>query len=409
MNPLPLVLADLRRHASGAIAIGFLVAITVAVAVTVAIVERALRTGSAAAARDADLVIGAAGSPTQLMLSAVFLDTSALPLTRPETLGKILSDPRVAWASPVGFGDRWRTYPIIGVAPALLTLGGRRPLAEGQLFREVEEAVVGASVPVPLGTVLVPQHGVHHSPVENDGGEDHGHDAHAGEQFRVVGRLPPSGTAWDRAILVPIEAVWQIHGFGTGHAEGETQIGPPWAEARAGVPAIIVKPRGVADAYALRAQWRSGETTAVFPAEILIDLYGILGNIRMLLSAMSLAMQGLVIAAVMLAVMATLAGRRRLIAVLRAIGSPRRFIFAAVWLELAVVLTLASLAGWGFGIGGATLLCAAAAGAAGFALPVVLSVWDGVLVALVVVMGLVAAALAALWALRGDIAAGLRS
>ena len=42
---------------------------------------------------------------------------------------------------------------------------------------------------------------------------------------RVVGRLPRFGSAWDRAILVPIEAVWEVHGLGNGHAE-DGRIGP---------------------------------------------------------------------------------------------------------------------------------------------------------------------------------------
>ncbi len=40
----------------------------------------------------------------------------------------------------------------------------------------------------------------------------------------MVGRLKPTGTPWDRAIITPIEYNWMVHGLGTGHAEGETRI-----------------------------------------------------------------------------------------------------------------------------------------------------------------------------------------
>ena len=42
-----------------------------------------------------------------------------------------------------------------------------------------------------------------------DGGQTHTELA-----YRIVGRLKPTGTSWDRAILVPIQAVWHIHGMG---------------------------------------------------------------------------------------------------------------------------------------------------------------------------------------------------
>ena len=36
----------------------------------------------------------------------------------------------------------------------------------------------------------------------------------------IVGRMRPTGTPWDRAIVVPIEYNWSVHGLGTGHAGG---------------------------------------------------------------------------------------------------------------------------------------------------------------------------------------------
>ncbi len=66
------ILADLRRFWSGAVAIIVLLALSVALSSVVTLQERAVRLGTARASDKLDLVIGAAGSDTQLTLSSVF-------------------------------------------------------------------------------------------------------------------------------------------------------------------------------------------------------------------------------------------------------------------------------------------------------------------------------------------------
>src|SRR5690606_39630054 len=122
---LEFILADLRRNWIGAAALALLVALSTALSVAVILEERALRLGSARAAAPFDLVIGAPGSETQLVLSSVFLQAAPLPLLPPDTLARLRSDPRVAAAVPVGFGDFVGNYPIIGVTrDAISMLGG---------------------------------------------------------------------------------------------------------------------------------------------------------------------------------------------------------------------------------------------------------------------------------------------
>ncbi len=74
------ILADLRRLWAGSIVILLLIAFATALGVAVTLQERALRLGSARAADTFDLVVGAPGSETQLLLSSVFLQPSPLPL-----------------------------------------------------------------------------------------------------------------------------------------------------------------------------------------------------------------------------------------------------------------------------------------------------------------------------------------
>lgn len=95
------ILADLRRNRIGVALVALLVALATALGVAVTLQERALRLGSARASAPFDLVVGAAGSETQLVLSAVFLQAAPLPLAGPEVLAALRADPRVE-DSPFG-------------------------------------------------------------------------------------------------------------------------------------------------------------------------------------------------------------------------------------------------------------------------------------------------------------------
>lgn len=399
MNPWPVARAALRRRPWTSAALAVLVALAVGLGVAVGMVERGVRQGSIGAVAGFDLIVGAPGSPTQLVLSSVFLRPEAVPLMPGETLARLMAEPGIRWASPIGFGDSWRGHPIVGVTAAFVTRGGRRALAEGRPFGAPFEAVVGAAVPLAMAAEFEPGHG--HSSADE---APHGHE-HA--DYTVVGRLPPEGNAWDRAILVPIESVWELHGLGEGHAGDETLVGPPWI-APPGVPAVVVAPVGIADAYRLRSQYRSASSVAVFPAEVLVPLLRALGDVRGLLAGMAWGGFALVMAAVFLALLANFLARRRDFAVLRAIGAPPGFVAGAAWLEAAAILGAGVAAGlplgWGLAVGagavaGGSLELSVAATPA----------WEDLLApAAALAVGLLAAALPALAMGRRPVESDLR-
>lgn len=161
-----------------------------------------MRLGSARAAEKFDLLVGAAGSETQLALSAVFLQPSPLPLMSGSILAKLSDDPRVDFAAPVGFGDSADGHPVVGTTSGLIAAISPA-LAEGSTFAHLGDAVIGADVPKRIGAEIKPMHG----------GADEGGHTHTEIVYKVTGRMAPTGTTWDRAILVPIRAVWQLHGM----------------------------------------------------------------------------------------------------------------------------------------------------------------------------------------------------
>lgn len=386
MNPWPVARVALRRGWRVASAMVLLVAVATALGTAVGVLDRAARRGAAQAADAFDLVIGAPGGPTQLILAAVYLQPDAIPLMEGDVLARVMAEPEAVWASPIGFGDQFHGHPVVGVAPAFITRGGARSPVPGRVFEAEDEAVVGATVPLELNATFSPQHGL----VETAEGH-----VHSETGYRVVGRLAPTGTPWDRAILVPIESVWEVHGLGNGHPPGVERIGPPW-EAPAGVPAVVMKPRSFAGAYQLRARYRTASSTAVFPGEVLAGLFRTLGDVRALLSAMALATTVLVGAAVFLAFSAVIAGRARDHATLRAIGASPGYIVGALWLEIGAILTAGVVIGTGLGWGVAAAAGAAMARGTGVAVSVGLGWDEAIRAGAILLVGLAAALVPAL-------------
>jgi putative ABC transport system permease protein len=429
MIALRFILVDLRRHWIGSLAVVCLVAGASALGIAVDLQERALRIGSARAAERFDLVIGAPGSDTQLVLSSVFLQPSPLTLLPGSVLARISADPRVAMAAPVGFGDSFNGMPVVGTIAAFVTDGGRAPLAEGRPFGTITEAVVGADSPLVLGDQVKPLHGL-----AGEGGQTHRELSYA-----IVGRMAKTGTPWDRAILVPIEGVWTIHGMSHPHEHhadesggsaehdhdhdersgavstepndppiGDRHLGPPWTDPP-GVPAVIVKAKTIADAYRLRSEYRTKATLAVFPAEVLTRLFATLGDIRLILGAIAFATQGLVGGAIVLVSVVHLSQRRRQLAMLRALGAPRTAIVALVWAELMLLVATGVALGVGLGFLGAKLFAIWLSGASGVVGPVILTGQDLALVLSLLGIAAGIALVPALVAYRRTAASGLRS
>ena len=416
------ILADLRRMWAGSLVVVILIALSTALGVGVTLQERALRLGSARAAERFDLVVGSAGSETQLVLSSVFLQPSPLPLMPGRILKRLAEDPRVAWAAPIGFGDFFEGYPIVGTSSDLVSDGGRHPPAAGRSFAALGEAVVGALSPLAIGAEIAPMHGL-----AGEGGR-----LHAGVRYTVVGRLAPTGTAWDRAILVPIEAVWRVHGLGRNNlptpqslnpllggphsddpfhvdpAAHAPHLGAPWPEDLPGLPAVLVKPKSIADAYRLRGEYRRDPTLGVFPGEVLTRLYATLGDARQVLSWVAAGAEGLVAAAVVLVTVVHVTQRRRQIGALRAFGAPRLAVFGIVWTELFTLTVTGVGLGFAIGYGAARLLSTVLAGRLGVPLPVVFVGADATAAAILLAAAALITALPAVLAYRQPAVSALR-
>jgi putative ABC transport system permease protein len=166
-------------------------------------------------AKGIDLVVGAKGSPLQLILSSVYhvdIPTGNIALKDAEAVTK---HPLVAFTVPLALGDSVKGFRIVGTDASFLKLYGAA-LARGKPFADEMEAVVGAEAAratgLDVGARFTGSHGLALASASTHG--DH--------PFVVTGVLARTGTAIDRLVLTPVESVWHMHeGHGGG---GEREV-----------------------------------------------------------------------------------------------------------------------------------------------------------------------------------------
>ena len=150
-----------------------------------------------------DLVVGAKGSPLQLILSGVLhldVPTGNVPLAAVQALQR---NPLVAQVIPMSLGDSVGGFRLVGTS-ADYVAHYQVPLAQGQLWSAPMQAVLGADVAQRLGLGLGAQFAGSHG--LSDGGA-----AHSAHRYRVVGILAASGTVLDRLVLTDLASVWAVH------------------------------------------------------------------------------------------------------------------------------------------------------------------------------------------------------
>lgn len=299
-----------------------------------------------------DLVVGAKGSPLQLILAGVFhLDVPPgnVPLTAVNALAR---HHQVAQLIPLSLGDSAAGFRIVGSThdyPA----HHRAVLAEGGLWRAPMQAVLGAQVAQAtgwrIGQVFVGEHGL--------GGGGH---AHADAPYTVTGILRPCGCVLDRLVLTDIASVWAVHeGLSPGEFDGLAGEDRTAIEAEREVTLALVRYSTPLAAVSL-PRWVNTRTPmqAAAPAVEITRLLTLVGTgTRALqgLGAVLLAVAGL---SVFVALWNAVRERRADIALLRLLGAPpwrvgMLLLWESLWLALlATVLGLllaqglTALLGW---------------------------------------------------------------
>ena len=279
-----------------------------------------------------DVVVGAKGSPMQLILSGVLhLDVPPgnVPLAAVNALQK---NPLVAEVIPISLGDNFQAYRIVGSSLAYPAHYGA-VLAQGRLWSAPMEVVLGATVARKLGLRLgdsfVGSHGL------GAGGHAHGDSA-----YTVVGVLAANASVLDRLILTDTASVWKVH---EDYSAADDEDRKAMEEEREVTMALVRYKSPLAAMSFPRWVNTSTEMQAAAPAlEVtrLLHMLGLGTDVLRAFAGMLLLTAGL---SVFIALWNAVRERRGDLALLRMLGAPPGRIAAlllteALWLGLMAAL-----------------------------------------------------------------------
>lgn len=432
-----LAFAYARRRPLATALVVALAAIGIAIATLTLIVSHELEGRMARDAQGIDLVVGAKGSPLQLVLAGVYhadVPPGNIPYA---SLAALRTNPKVASAIPLAMGDSVRGFRIVGTEPALVDRYGAT-LASGAMFEAPMQAVIGSDVAratgLTVGAAFAGTHGL-----AEGGGE------HAAATYEVVGVLAPAGRVVDRLVLTPVESVWDVHEAHRREARGDAvpgsaANGAPHGQPRNGrakpgngsatpgnagakdggasaghaddgreLTMILVRYASpIAAASLPREINQSSALVAASPAYETARLFTVFGVGLDLVRAFAAILVGASVLLLFVALAQALEERRYDLAILRALGARRRDL---VWVLMAESASLAT-AGAVLGLALGHLAAATIASWLPAAAPLAGAAWrfvpaEGVVVALAIAGGILAACWPAWRASRLDVAATL--
>jgi putative ABC transport system permease protein len=265
--------------------------------------------------RDIDLVLGAKGSPLQLILANVYHVDAPTGNIRLADAEKVMNHPYIASGIPLAYGDNYRGFRIVG-STLDYTKHYAAEWAEGRPFENAFEVVVGARVAettgLRVGDEFFSAHGLQDET-----------DVHTDKTFYVVGVLEESGSVLDQLLLCNIETIWGVH-------EGHGEIVAP--EDRE-ITAVLLKKRNPLAVLTIPNTIRETNMQVALPSiEInrLTQNFGIgMGTLR----AIALLIMFISFASIFISVYDNLLARRYELALMRTMGGSRGGLFWLLLLE----------------------------------------------------------------------------
>jgi putative ABC transport system permease protein len=160
-----------------------------------------------------DMVVGAKGSPLQLILSSIYqIDspTGNVSLTEAQ---RIMKNPFVKTAIPLSLGDNYKSFRIVGTN-AKYPKHFEAKTAEGRVFEATMEATIGSKVALATGLKIGDTFAGAH-------GFDNMDDVHDHVKYKVVGVFEQNNSVIDQLILTDLSSVWALHDHKEEAGKGE--------------------------------------------------------------------------------------------------------------------------------------------------------------------------------------------
>lgn len=186
------------------------------------------------------VLVGPAGSKTQLVMNTLYFTDSPLGTLPYSLLSQLKADMRVVSALPFAMADSYNGYSVAGVTAPFLD---GKALSQGEMFTDGEafQAVLGADVAASCGVKVGDSIFTSHS-----AGETHH------QPLTVTGILAPTHTVYDRMVFTQIKTIWEVHEHEEEHdEEHEEEEHHDHADMDGMVCAVLVRTKNPAYAMTL--------------------------------------------------------------------------------------------------------------------------------------------------------------
>lgn len=263
-----------------------------------------------------DMVVGAKGSPLQIILCNVFHIDFPTGNIKESDVEWLKNNRLVKNAYPISLGDSYMNFRIVGCIESYKELYNAG-VSKGKFFKDDMQAVVGSEVAKALGLKVGDHFASSHGMEEND---IMGHEEHP---FEITGILGKTGTVIDQLILTSNESIRHLH-----HSD-EKEITSLLLQFRSPMGAIQL-PRQINARSNLQA------ASPAFEAARLFSLLNRGIDVIKYIGAGIMVMAGL---SIFISLFIALKERKYELALLRSFGAGRAFVFSVVFLE-AIILSM---------------------------------------------------------------------
>lgn len=291
-----------------------------------------------------DMVIGAKGSPLQLILSAIFHIDKPTGNIKVSEAQKIMKHPLVAQAIPLNYGDNVEGFRLVGTTSKYAELYDMQ-LKKGRAWEQYFEVTVGSEVAnalhLNIGDTLISSHGL--------AGQL---EAHASNPLIVTGIYSASGSPLDRLILCDLHTIWEMHPSHEGEEHAHSNHSAQEEDHNHdndSYTAVLIKFRNLAGMMQLpRTVNEQTNMQAAVPSFEVDRLFKLIGNGATALTLTGFIILGLATISLFIQMYRSFRQRRYEMALMRIYGAQPIQVVSVIVFEVLWIVSSGLLLGWLF-------------------------------------------------------------
>ncbi len=350
---LSLAARSLRNRALTSFLTVLSIALSVALLVGVENVRVGMRESFSGTISGTDLIVGARGGTTQLLLYSVFGLGSPTQNVSYDTYQKWADHPAVAWTIPYSLGDSHRGYRVIGTSDAFFEhfryrQGTELELAAGERLGGLFDVVLGNEVANSLGYQvgdnIVLSHGIGSTTFIQ----------HDNLPFTIVGILERTSTPVDRAVYTSLEGIEALHVDWRAGAPPMPGMETPAEEVLAmdltptQVTSFLLGANSRVETLRLQREVNTDQEealTAIIPGVTLAEMWRTVGYAEQGLVVVTVFVLLVGLLGMLVSLYTSLEARRREMAIFRAVGAGPGRILSLLVFESGLLSMLGALFG----------------------------------------------------------------